>query len=146
STPARHFSGRLFKRNTTLWSSFVLETPTQKIFIGGDSGYDFHFKEIGEKFGPFDWAILENGQYNEKWKYIHKLPEEFSKVVEDLNVKNVLPVHSGKFSLAQHAWDEPLQKLSENSKGKNFRLATPMIGEKMSLSDGNPKFTEWWKP
>ena len=146
STPARHFSGRLFKRNTSLWSSFVLETPTQKIFIGGDSGYDFHFKEIGEKFGPFDWAILENGQYNEKWKYIHTLPEEFTKVVEDLGAKNVLPVHSGKFSLAQHAWDEPLQKLSENSKGKNFRLATPMIGEKMSLNDGNQKFTEWWEP
>ena len=146
STPARHFSGRLFKRNTTLWSSFVLQTPSQKIFIGGDSGYDFHFKEIGEKYGPFDLAVLENGQYNEKWRYIHTLPDEFAKVAEELQAKNVLPVHSGKFSLAQHAWDEPLIEILKNCKDKNFRIWTPMIGEKMNLNDGNQKYTEWWKP
>lgn len=145
STPARHFSGRRFKRNNTLWSSYVLETPSKKIFLGGDSGYDFHFKEIGEKFGPFDWAILENGQYNEKWRYIHTLPEEFIKVAEDLNVKNVLPVHSGKFSLAQHAWNEPLTKVFENSRGKNFKISTPIIGSKLSLDDDSQTFTEWWK-
>lgn len=145
STPARHFSGRLFKRNTTLWSSYVLQTATKKIFIGGDSGYDSHIKKIGEKFGPFDWAILENGQYNEKWRYIHTLPEEFGKVVEDLGTTNVLPVHSGKFSLAQHAWDEPLKKLKAYSNGKNFRLCTPMIGEKMSLDNKEQKFSKWWK-
>jgi len=145
STPARHFSGRLFKRNTTLWSSFVLESPDKKIFIGGDSGYDSHFKKIGETFGPFDWAILENGQYNEKWKYIHTLPEEFGKVVADLNAKNIFPVHSGKFALAQHAWNEPLEKVKQNSLGKNFRLCIPMIGEKMSLDDESQTFTEWWK-
>ncbi len=145
STPARHFSGRKFKRNNTLWSSYVLETPSKKIFIGGDSGYDFHFKEIGERFGPFDWAILENGQYNEKWRYIHTLPEEFAQVAEDLNVKNVLPVHSGKFSLAQHHWNEPLQKLSENRYGKNLKISTPIIGEKLNLDDDSQTFTEWWK-
>ena len=42
-TPARHFSGRGFVRNRALWSSFVLQTPTLKIYIGGDSGYDNHF-------------------------------------------------------------------------------------------------------
>lgn len=145
STPARHFSGRRFKRNNTLWSSYVLQTPTQKIFLGGDSGYDFHFKEIGERFGPFDWAILENGQYNEKWRYIHTLPEEFSQVAEDLNVKNVLPVHSGKFALAQHAWNEPLEKVFENSRGKSFKISTPTLGSKLDLKDENQSFTEWWK-
>jgi len=145
STPARHFSGRRFKRNNTLWSSYVLETPTKKIFIGGDSGYDFHFKEIAEKFGPFDWAILENGQYNAKWRYIHTLPEEFVKVAEELNAKNILPVHSGKFALAQHPWNEPLQKVFENSQGKNFKIFTPLIGEKLNLDDDSHIFPEWWK-
>jgi len=145
ATPARHFSGRRFKRNNTLWCSYVLETPGQKIFLGGDSGYDFHFQEIGAKFGPFDWAILENGQYNEKWRYIHTLPDEFIKVAEDLQAKNVLPVHSSKFSLAQHAWNEPLQKVFENGKGKNFKIATPMIGAKLDLDDQSQTFTEWWK-
>ena len=76
SIPARHFSGRDYKRNGTLWSSFILKTPSHKIFIGGDSGYDTHFKEAGDQFGPFDLVILENGQYDKKWKYIHMQPAE----------------------------------------------------------------------
>lgn len=146
STPARHFSGRRFKRNNTLWSSYVLETPTKKIFIGGDSGYDFHFKEIGEKYGPFDWAILENGQYNEKWRYIHTLPEEFVDVAEDLRARNVLPVHSGKFALAQHPWYEPYEKITQNHRRKNLRIATPIIGSKVDLDDDSQTFSAWWKP
>ncbi len=145
STPARHFSGRRFHRNNTLWSSYVLETPSKKLFIGGDSGYDFHFKEIGNQFGPFDWAFLENGQYNEKWHNIHTLPEEFTAEVEALKAKNVLPVHSSKFLLAQHAWNEPLQKIHDYSIGKTFRIATPIIGEKLNLDDDNQTFSEWWK-
>src|SRR5690606_14897977 len=86
-TPARHFSGRTFKRNTSLWTSYVLESPDYKMFVGGDSGYDFHFKEIGEKYGPFDLAMLENGQYNQKWRYIHTLPEEIQTVAEELKAK-----------------------------------------------------------
>ncbi|RZJ74670.1 MAG: MBL fold metallo-hydrolase [Flavobacterium sp.] len=40
TTPARHFSGRGFTRNNTLWMSYVFQSPTMKIYIGGDSGYD----------------------------------------------------------------------------------------------------------
>ncbi len=54
--PARHFSGRGLKRNLAQWTSYVLQTPHLKIFIGGDSGYDSHFKKTGEEFGPFDLA------------------------------------------------------------------------------------------
>ncbi len=108
-TPARHFSGRGFKHKRTLWSSFVLETPTQKIFIGGDGGYDEHFTEIGEKFGGFDLAILECGQYNKNWKYIHMLPDQTLQAGIDLKAKRLFPVHNSKFALAYHTWDEPLK-------------------------------------
>ncbi len=37
-TSARHFSGRKLARNKALWTSFVLQTPSQKVFLGGDSG------------------------------------------------------------------------------------------------------------
>ncbi|MFC3158215.1 MBL fold metallo-hydrolase [Chryseobacterium arachidis] len=60
-TPARHFSGRKVQRNVTLWTSYVLETPAKKLFLGGDSGYDTHFKMIGEKYGPFDYVFIETG-------------------------------------------------------------------------------------
>lgn len=76
-TPARHFSGRgMFDRASTLWASWVIQGKKEKIFFSGDSGYDTHFKEIGDEFGPFDITLMECGQYNEDWKYLHMMPEE----------------------------------------------------------------------
>jgi len=145
TTPARHFSGRGFSRNKALWLSFVLQTPSMKIFLGGDSGYDTHFAEIGKKFGTFDLVILENGQYDRKWKYIHMTPSEVVQAAKDLNAKKLFPVHSGKFALARHAWDEPLKNVTELSKASGIELITPMIGEQVNLKEEGQKFSEWWK-
>lgn len=144
TTPARHFSGRGLKRNQSLWMSFVLTTPSKNIFLGGDSGYDFHFKEIGDKFGPFDLAVMECGQYDNNWKYIHLLPEYMIPAAKELQAKAVMPVHWGKFALANHDWDEPITRMSEYAKTENLPLITPMIGEKVNL---NEKYNgvEWWK-
>src|SRR5690606_17986432 len=79
----RHFSGRSIKRGDSLWASFVLKMNEYKVFIGGDSGYDDHFKLIGEQFGPFDIAILECGQYNTSWPLIHMMPEETIQATKD---------------------------------------------------------------
>lgn len=146
TTPARHFSGRGFSRNNTLWMSYVLQTPTIKIFIGGDSGYGTHFADIGDKYGPIDLAILENGQYNAAWRYIHTLPDEVLKAAKDLKAKQLLPVHSSKFVLAHHPWDEPLSKVSElNSQLEEpFSLVTPIIGELVFLKDNKQVFKQWW--
>lgn len=144
-TPARHFSGRKIKRNGTLWTSYVLETPTKKIFLGGDSGYDTHFKMIGDQYGPFDYAIMENGQYNEAWKYIHALPEDVIQASIDVNARNIIPVHSSKFALALHPWNEPLQKITSFGKEKNLRILTPMIGEIVSLDELDHQFKAWWE-
>jgi L-ascorbate metabolism protein UlaG (beta-lactamase superfamily) len=145
TTPARHFSGRGVKRNQALWTSYVLQTPTMKIFIGGDSGYDKHFAEIGKTFGPFDLAILENGQYNKSWKYIHMMPEEVLQAAKELNAERLFPVHSSKFSLANHDWDAPLSTITTLNKTANIPLVTPMIGELVNLKDKTQKFSEWWK-
>ena len=144
TTSTRHFSGRGFKRNASLWLSFVLKTPTMKIFIGGDSGYDAYFKEIGNRYGPFDLAILECGQYNDYWKYIHMLPEETVQVAEDLKAKQFIPVHWAKFSLALHDWDEPIIRVTRESKKKNIPVITPMIGEAVNLKAPGI-FTNWWE-
>lgn len=143
TTPARHFAGRGLKRNRAIWMSFVLKTPTLNLYLGGDSGYDSHYKTIGDAFGPFDLAILECGQYNEYWKYIHMMPEEVVTAAQDLKAKKLLPVHWGKFSLALHAWDEPIQRVTAAAKKQNMPIMTPMIGEKVSLSQ-EQVFTEWW--
>ncbi|ASK29829.1 MBL fold metallo-hydrolase [Chryseobacterium sp. T16E-39] len=144
-TPARHFSGRKIKRNGTLWTSYVLETPTKKLFLGGDSGYDTHFKMIGEKYGPFDYAIMENGQYNEAWKYIHALPQEVIQASIEVNAQNIIPVHSSKFALALHPWNEPLKKISSLGKEKKLHILTPMIGEIVDLNQSDTQFKTWWE-
>jgi L-ascorbate metabolism protein UlaG (beta-lactamase superfamily) len=144
TTSARHFSGRKFKRNNSIWSSFVLTTPSIKIFIGGDSGYDTYFKDIGNKYGPFDLAILECGQYNEHWKYIHMMPEEVVQAAIDLKAEKLMPVHWSKFSLALHDWDEPIIRVTRESKKRNVPIITPMIGQEVDLK-GSATFSNWWE-
>jgi L-ascorbate metabolism protein UlaG (beta-lactamase superfamily) len=144
TVPSRHFSGRGFIRNKALWMSYVLQTPTTKIFIGGDSGYDSHFEAIGNQFGPFDLAILENGQYDKSWKYIHMTPEEVILATNDLKATVLFPVHSAKFALANHDWNEPLTRITALAETGNISLMTPKIGEKTYLKQ-MIKFTKWWE-
>lgn len=143
--PARHFSGRGLKRNQTLWASFMFVTPTQKIYYSGDSGYGPHFKAIGEQFGKVDLAILEDGQYDQDWRYIHMMPEQTAQAAVDLNAQRVLPGHAGRFVLAKHTWDDPYKRLAAASKDKTYRLLTPMQGEPVWLADTTQTFHAWWE-
>ena len=138
--PARHFSGRGLKRNQTLWASFLFVTPQER-FITGDSGYGPHFKAIGEQFGPIDLAIMENGQYDQDWKYIHMMPEETAQAADDLRARSVLPGHAGRFVLAKHSWDDPYQRLAAASEGREWRLVTPMLGEPVWVADEHNHLT-----
>ncbi|XBS71415.1 MBL fold metallo-hydrolase [Acerihabitans sp. KWT182] len=126
--PARHFSGRGPKRNQTLWASFMLETPRRRVYYSGDSGYGPHFSKIGRRFGPIDLAIMENGQYDKHWKFIHMMPEETVQATLDLGAKRLLPAHSGKFTLSHHAWDDPYNRIVVASRDKAFLLETPLHG------------------
>ena len=58
--------------------------------MGGDGGYDTRFAEIGKKYPGIDLAILENGQYNEDWKYIHTMPAYLAQAAEDLKAEKYL--------------------------------------------------------
>jgi len=143
SVPARHFTGRKFKRNQTLWSAFIMQTADCKLFLGGDSGYDTHFAKIGEEFGPFDLALLECGQYNSYWPYIHMFPEETVQAAIDLKAKILMPVHWGKFSLAMHPWNEPITRVVVAAAEKQLQIVTPRLGETVILNDYLPT-AEWW--
>lgn len=141
---ARHFSGRGFTRNKSLWMSYILKSPSIKIYIGGDSGYGKHYRDIGDEHGPIDIAILDNGQYDLAWQNVHNLPHEVLQATEDLKAKRLFPVHSSKFVLGNHAWDEPLVKVSELNKEYGFPLITPIIGEVVNLNEGSQSFSQWW--
>jgi len=144
AAPGRHFSGRGIKRGQTFWSSFILKTRDHNLYLGGDSGYDLHFKEIGNKYGPFDIAILEAGQYNTMWPLIHMMPEETVQAAIDLRAKALLPVHWGKFTLAMHAWNDPVKRVLDKAKELNMKVLTPKIGQPLVLDDSFQSET-WWE-
>ena len=145
TVPARHFSGRGLKRDNTLWQSYVLDAGGRKFFLGGDSGHDTHFAEAGAAHGPFELAILECGQYDVRWKYIHLLPEEVVTAAQELGAQRLFPVHNSKFPLANHPWDEPLTKVSAFAEAAGLPLLTPMIGEVVQLADSTRMNVHWWE-
>lgn len=132
--PARHFSGRGLNSNQTLWGSFLLQSPSRKIYIGGDGGYGKHFAQIGREFPDIDLAILENGQYNEAWRYIHTLPGQLAQAAKDLAAKQILTVHHSKYALARHPWDEPLKTEAALAADTTLHVLRPEIGEVVRLA------------
>ncbi|AHZ86159.1 MBL fold metallo-hydrolase [Bdellovibrio bacteriovorus] len=145
ATPAQHFSGRGFtNQNKSLWASWVIKSSKHNVYFCADSGYDTHFKDIGEKMGPFDLAFIENGQYNEKWREVHLLPDESIQAFKDLNAKRYFPIHWGMFSLALHSWSEPIEKISAATAREGISLVAPQIGEVVTINDQYVTQT-WWK-
>lgn len=144
AAPARHFTGRGLVRAKTLWSSFILKTGPYALYLGGDSGYDSHFKAIGDSYGPFDLAILESGQYNTSWPQIHMMPEQTVQAAADLRAATLLPVHWAKFALAMHPWHEPIERVLQKAGELNMPVTTPLIGEPVVLNGHYPN-TYWWR-
>jgi L-ascorbate metabolism protein UlaG (beta-lactamase superfamily) len=143
--PARHFSGRGIRRNLTLWASFALTTSSgYKIYLGGDSGYGPHFKEIGKQFGGFDLAVLENGQYDKSWKYVHMIPEETLQAAKDIQASLILPVHNSKFCISNHDWDAPLRTITAIAGEMRPQLITPVIGEVVQIRNPWAESSDWW--
>ena len=145
-TPGRHFSGRgLRDRAKCLWGGWVLETPSEKIWISGDSGYGAHFKTIGERFGSFDMAFLECGQYGEDWPLIHMFPGEAVQAALDANVRVAMPVHWAGFTLSyQHTWYEPVEAFGMLAKDKKLDFITPPLGTIFHAGSG--LLDPWWNP
>ena len=144
ATPAQHFSGRtLLDRNRTLWASWVIESGDQRIYYSGDSGYFGGFKEIGERFGGFDLAMIENGAYDANWPAVHMSPEESVRAFQDLKAKVLYSVHNSTFDLAFHTWHDPLERLAALSAAGRIELATPEIGEVLTIGRRRDN-KQWW--
>ncbi|MDO7852555.1 MBL fold metallo-hydrolase [Hymenobacter convexus] len=144
-TPSRHFSGRgLGNRNSTLWSSWVLQTPAKRVFYTGDGGYGPHFAAIGQQFGPFDLALVECGQYNDSWADIHMRPEQSVQAARDARAAVMLPVHWGAFTESLHAWNEPVTRATAEAARLGQPITTPHLGEPVTLGTELPK-SRWWE-
>jgi len=145
STPAQHFSGRgLFDSAETLWTSWVIRTDQHSVYFSGDSGYFEGFKEIGEKYGPFDLTFLECGAYHKSWSTMHMMPEDNFKAQKDLKGKVLVPIHNGTFDLAFHPWHEPMERVMILAQKAQIHFVIPSMGQ---IVDNRkiPETVEWWK-
>jgi L-ascorbate metabolism protein UlaG (beta-lactamase superfamily) len=144
--PARHFSGRgLSDRFKTLWGSWIVQGKNDNIYFSGDGGYGPHFKEIGEKYGPFDFAMMECGQYDLRWHNIHMLPEETARASKDLNAKLMMPIHWGAFNLALHSWTDPVVRVKAATDKLGMPMITPIIGDKVFYRKEVNYRQSWWE-
>ncbi|WP_100896774.1 MBL fold metallo-hydrolase [Cellulophaga sp. RHA19] len=145
-TPAQHFSGRKFNNGqSTLWSSWVIQSKEDNIYFSGDSGYAPHFKEIGNIYGPFDIALMECGQYNQMWADIHMMPEETAQAGVDVQAKKIVPIHWAGFKLALHSWTDPIVRVKAKALELNLEVLTPEIGDEIIVKDSINKSTNWWE-
>jgi L-ascorbate metabolism protein UlaG (beta-lactamase superfamily) len=145
-TPARHFSGRyILDSNKSLWASWLIKDENYSIYDSGDSGYSDHFKEINKKYGNVDLALMDAGQYNEKWHNVHMFPEETVQASLDLKASVTMPIHWGAFKLSNHPWDDPVKRFIIEAKDKEVNYMTSRIGETVNLSDYQIHQETWWE-
>lgn len=144
AVPAQHFSGRsLMDEDRTLWASWVIMAGGLRVFFSGDTGYHADFKTIGERYGPFDLTMIETGAYDAQWADIHMQPEQTLQAHLDLRGRWLLPVHNGTFDLAMHPWDEPFERIHALAQAQAVQLATPVMGERLSLHAPHAG-SAWW--
>lgn len=145
-TPSRHYSGRyIFDQSDSLWSSWILKDENYTIFDSGDTGYGDHFKEISEKYGEIDFALLDSAQYDGRWHNVHMFPEEAGKASIDLNSKLTMVQHYGAFVLSNHSWDDPVDRFTRYAKENNIEYVTPILGETFNIKEYKNYQNEWWK-
>jgi len=145
ATPARHYSGRgLLDSDQTLWASWVIGGPTERVFFSGDTGYSPEFKKIGERFGPFQLTLIKIGASDPTWQEIHMSAEEAVKTHQDVRGQLLLPIHWGTFNLAYHAWNEPPDRALAAARAANVAIVIPKPGEWVDPA-APPELNTWWR-
>jgi L-ascorbate metabolism protein UlaG (beta-lactamase superfamily) len=113
-TPARHFSARTpFDRNRALWGGFVVSCPGARVYFAGDTAYGPFFRDIRDRLGPIDLALLPIGAYEPRWfmQAVHMNPAEAVQAHIDVAATASIGMHFGTFQLTSEGIDDPLRAL-----------------------------------
>jgi L-ascorbate metabolism protein UlaG (beta-lactamase superfamily) len=114
-TPAQHWSSRRPRnRNRTLWGGFVVSASGRQVYFAGDTGYGGHFRDVRERFGRVDVALLPIGAYEPRWfmRDQHMNPEDAVRAHLDLAAKVSVGTHFGCFQLTDEGIDDPPLELA----------------------------------
>ncbi|TJZ56954.1 MBL fold metallo-hydrolase [Streptomyces piniterrae] len=149
ATPAQHFCGRgLRGPQHTLWASWVVAGPENRIYHSGDTGYFPGFAEIGAEHGPFDATMIQIGAYSEFWPDIHMTPAQGTQAHLDLQGRTphgvLMPIHWGTFNLALHPWAEPAEWTKDAADEAGQAVALPRPGEPFEPT-GKLPVEPWWR-
>jgi L-ascorbate metabolism protein UlaG (beta-lactamase superfamily) len=144
--PARHASGRLNPRSDlTLWGGFTLVGERHRVYYSGDTGLSETMAQIGQRFGPFDVALVEAGQYDAAWPDWHLGPEQAVLSAQRVHAKALIPVHWGLFRLAPHGWTEPVERVLAAARCTDLPVITPRPGQPIEPTALRPgDSTRWW--
>ena len=121
--PAQHFSQRtLFDRDRRLWASWGVLGKNRRLYFSGDTGYWSGFKEIGERYGPFDVAAIAIGAYlpPEIMRFSHTTPEQTVQAFEDVKGRVLLGIHWGTFDLAEEPLDDPPTRMLADARRRGI--------------------------
>jgi L-ascorbate metabolism protein UlaG (beta-lactamase superfamily) len=142
--PARHFSGRtLASRFETLWASFRFAGPKHRVYYSADSGEWDGFREIAQLYGPFDLTMLEIGAYNPLWADIHMGPDGAVRTFRAMGGSGLMmPIHWGLFSLALHAWRQPIERVFAV---EGLPVWSPEPGRPTEVVKGIELRSTWWQ-
>jgi len=126
AVPAQHFSARgLHDRDRTLWTGFVVRTPSGSVYFAGDTGLHPEFGRIAADHGPFDLAILPIGAYEPRWfmRPVHLNPEDAVAAWQEVACAQadthgappppLLGVHWGTYKLTDEPMDEPPRRMRD---------------------------------
>jgi L-ascorbate metabolism protein UlaG (beta-lactamase superfamily) len=140
-TPAQHFSARgPLDRNRALWGGFKLVTGRAHIFFAGDTGYAPFFRDVRQRLGPIDLALLPIGAYEPRWfmRPVHMNPAEAVEAHLDLEASESVGMHFGTFQLTTEGIDEPLRALEAACRARHIpqsRFRTLGFGESLRLGE-----------
>jgi L-ascorbate metabolism protein UlaG (beta-lactamase superfamily) len=138
-TPAQHFSARSpLDRNRALWGGFMLVAGGARIFFAGDTAYAPFFRDVRQRLGPIDLALLPIGAYEPRWfmQALHMNPDEAAQVHVDLEALESVGMHFGTFQMTTEGIDEPLRALEAARRARNIpasQFRTLGFGESVRL-------------
>ncbi|MDP6692259.1 MAG: MBL fold metallo-hydrolase, partial [Alphaproteobacteria bacterium] len=140
SLPAVHFSRRgLSDSNRTLWMGAMIEGDGQRIYFSGDTAHGPVFARLGERYGPFDLALVPIGAYEPlaMMRAVHTTPEDAVALGLDLDARILLGHHWGTVILTDEPLFEPPGRFRAAGRAAGIeddRLWLMRIGETRALN------------
>ncbi|MBI2083528.1 MAG: MBL fold metallo-hydrolase [Deltaproteobacteria bacterium] len=127
--PVAHYGFRILPFRYTKCNGYLINLNGHKIFFPGDTAYRSDFKELTSE--GIDMALMPIGCYQPEWfmKKRHISPAEAIQIFEEIEAKQMIPIHWGTFQLSTEPLNEPIEWLerlvAEKGIAKKVQILKP---------------------